>query len=292
MRGKPSGLNAALEEFIYHSDTCSSGGKAIGIVFPTEMNPIYPDLADKLKRTASSFGLMAFVCNVQESLQREALCVSALLKANVSGIIAMPVCDDSHELYAQTGIPSVLLGCRSHIDMLGYVAMDNYKAGHLAAEQLLLRGHKELAFLMYPPHSIACSDRLRGFSDAVREYGGAALRVVNLAGIRLEDSYQAMLQLLHAVNPSTAIAAADDFIAIGAWQALREKKLPVGSEYALIGFGNTPFASLPKHGLTSVGPDAPDWAGIAVPLLLNMQNRQIDELHRILTPHLISRSTF
>ncbi len=291
MCGKSSGLNAALEEFAYHSDTCSSKCKTIGIVIPTEVNPIYPDLADKLKRIVRSFGLTAFVCNAQNSLQREALCVS-LLKSNVSGIIAMPICDDSYELYAELGIPTVLLGCRTHKETLGYVAMDNERAGQLAAERLLLYGHRKLAFLTYPVHSIAYSDRLKGFSDAVRTCDGAKLHVVNTAaGIRLEESYQAVLQLLISGDPPTAIAAADDFLAIGAWQALREKNLPVGSEYALIGFGNTPFAALPKHGLSSVGPDA-DLAGIAVQLLLDIQNGETSAPHRILPPQLVSRSTF
>jgi DNA-binding LacI/PurR family transcriptional regulator len=170
--------------------------------------------------------------------------------------------------------------------------MDNYRAGQLAAERLLLHGHRKLAFLMVPVHSIACSDRLKGFSDAVRSCDDAVLHVVNTSGIRLEESYQAMLQLLAAGNLPTAIAAADDFIAIGAWQALREKMLAVGSEYALIGFGNTPFAALPKHGLSSVGPEDPDLASIAVQLLLDMQNGQTSASHRILTPQLVSRSTF
>ena len=282
------------EGLYYHSDPSAfaADSEKIGILIPNAVNPAYPDMADKLQRAAQAAGLCALICDAQNSLRRESICLCTLLDANVSGIVAMPVCDESHELYVESSMPVVLYGCRSPEEALGYLAMDDMLAGRIAAERLLAQGHRRLAFLSYPVPSYAAADRLNGFSNIVHEKN-AELLIANVPGGRLEDSYSAMLTLLESNSPPTAIAASDDFIAIGAWQALREKKLPVGDGIALLGFGNTPFAALPKHGLSSVGPVGEDQAAMAVSLLQTMQNGICGmRSHVILTPQLVCRSTF
>ena len=282
------------EEPYYHSDPSAYAAdcEKIGVIIPNAVNPAYPDMADKLKRAAQAAGLCALVCNTDNSLRREADCLSVLLDANVSGIVAMPVCDESHELYVESGSPVVLYGCRTPEESLGYIAMDDILAGRIAAERLTAQGHRRLAFLSYPARSYAVTDRLNGFSTVVREKS-AELMIANVSGGRLQDSFSAMLALLESDSPPTAIAASDDFTAIGAWQALREKQLPVGDGIVLLGFGNTPFAALPKHGLSSVGPVGEDQAAITISALQAMQNGLCGMRSRILlTPKLVCRSTF
>lgn len=294
MQDNQSNKLPILEGLYYHSDPAAfaADSEKIGIIIPTAVNPAYPDMADKLKRAAQDVGLCALVCNAQNSLRREAMCLSTLLEANVSGIVAMPVCDESHELYVKCSAPVVLYGCRSPEKALGYLAMDNMLAGRIAAEHLIAQGHRRLAFLSYPASSYAVTDRLNSFLTITRE-NKAELLIANVPGGRLKDSYSAMLSLLESNSPPTAIAASDDYIAIGAWQALREKKLPVGDGISLLGFGNTPFAALPKHGLSSVGPAGEDQAAMTVSLLQAMQNGICAMRSRIvLTPKLVCRSTF
>lgn len=293
MLDDPSGAPLSTGLF-YHTDPPKrdTGREKIGIIIPTAVNPIFPDIADKLKRAAGAVGLYSFVCNSQNYLQHEADCISALNYANVSGIIAMPVCNESHELYLESNSPVVFYGCRSPEESVGYLAMDDILAGRIAAQRLLINGHREFAFLSYPPDSYAAADRLNGFSSVVQEEG-SKLVIVNVKSYRLEDSYSAMRSLLESASLPTAIAAADDFIAIGAWQALRERKLPVGDGIALLGFGNTPFAALPKHGLSSVGPVGENQAEEAVSLLRAMESGICGMRSRqLLTPQLICRSTF
>jgi DNA-binding LacI/PurR family transcriptional regulator len=206
------------EALYYHADPSvyAADCEKIGVIIPTAINPAYPDMADKLKRAAQAAGLCALVCNAQNSLRREADCLSVLLDANVSGIVAIPVCDDSHELYIEANPPVILYGCRTPEESLGYIAMDDILAGRIAAEHLTAQGHRRLAFLSYPARSYAVADRLNGFSTVVQEKS-AELLIVNVSGGRLEDSYSAMLTIIESESPPTAIAASDDFIAIGAW---------------------------------------------------------------------------
>ncbi len=264
----------------------------IGVIIPNAMNPAYPDMAYNIKRTAQSSGLRALVCNAQNSLSRETACLSALLEANVTGIIAMPVNDQSHDLYVESSSPVVVYGCRTPEETLGNLAMDDELAGRLAAKHLLARGHRKLAFLADAEQPYFVKDRLNGFAAIVQE-SGAELTIANVEGCSLRDSYFAMLSLLNEDSPPTAIAAMDDYTAIGAWQALRDNNIPVGDGVALLGFGNTPFAMLPKHGLSSVGPVGEDQAGAAIALLHAMQSGVCGMRSRmLLTPHLVCRSTF
>ncbi len=59
-----------------------------------------------------------------------------------------------------------------------------------------------------------------------------------------------MAQFLEMTSPPTAIFAANDHMALGAWDVLKEKKIPVPTQMALAGFDDIPEAD--AVGLTSV----------------------------------------
>jgi LacI family transcriptional regulator len=67
-----------------------------------------------------------------------------------------------------------------------------------------------------------------------------------------QGGYQGMQELLRSPQPPTAIFAANDLMAIGAMQAVREAGLRIPEDVAVAGFDDIPAAALVNPGLTTI----------------------------------------
>ncbi len=265
--------------------------KRYGMIIPDDANPLYPETAENIARELELRGDRLLIHNAQSNAEKEALYCDALIKADVAGIYAMPVQEESHALYAGLRIPVVLVGCKSSHASVSCVAMDDAKAGILLAQSLVNNGHKKLVFLIDSTSRHA--DRLYGFLLGAEQSGIPRnhVQVVRVAGNSLRDSYSAMKSLLSEKEPPTAIAAQDDFTAFGAWQAIVEQQLRPGRDNALIGFGDVSLASLSKYKLTSVGCGRFALETQAVTLMENMLQGRGPEI-MLLAPRMFCRGTY
>ncbi|MEW6048637.1 MAG: substrate-binding domain-containing protein, partial [Bacillota bacterium] len=114
---------------------------------------------------------------------------------------------------------------------------------------------RKIAFIRGSPDSRPSQEREAGFRRAF-EQEGIALEgdMAAGAGWRLEDGYQAMRELLARESRYTAVFAASDLLALGAYQAIREAGLEVGKDISVLGFDNIELAaeSLPPLSTVSV----------------------------------------
>lgn len=143
------------------------------------------------------------------------------------------------------GQPGISIGC------------NNFKGGYDAAKHLLQHGRRRLAFLGDASnHAPEFLERYRGFAAAIEEFGATPAAELQVDAITTEDSgYRAAHELLQRGVPFDGIFAASDLIALGAMHALRDRKISIPAEVAVIGFDDIPAASLANPQLTTVVQD-------------------------------------
>jgi LacI family transcriptional regulator len=95
------------------------------------------------------------------------------------------------------------------------------------------------------------ADRLRGFRDALREAGLSPAGIAAASGYTREAGREAVRALL-AGEHFTALACANDLLAVGALDALREARLRVPQQVSLSGFNDMPLLDLLDPPLTTV----------------------------------------
>lgn len=138
-----------------------------------------------------------------------------------------------------------------------FIGCDNFSGGYHATQHLLSKGRRHIAFLGdVSEHYPEFHQRYMGHAKALLE----ANIVPNPALQRNADTseemgYLATLSLLDADQPIDAIFGASDLIAIGAIQALQQRKLNVPQDVAVIGFDDIPIASFTSPPLTTVRQD-------------------------------------
>lgn len=121
-----------------------------------------------------------------------------------------------------------------------------------AAEYLLRIGHRRIAFLGNVSQPWF-HRRHEGFQNALRRHRAEAISVTdNWQVSNLDYGQVATAQLLRRSQPPTAILAANDELAAGAWKELVKRKIAIPREMSLIGLGDRAEFTILEPALTSI----------------------------------------
>jgi LacI family transcriptional regulator len=136
-------------------------------------------------------------------------------------------------------VPAVLLDCYTEDQSLPSVVPDEVLGGCVATEQLLRKGHRRIGFINNIDQIPARFGRLAGYQQALAAY---AITFDDTL-VCYQDSdptggYQGVFLLMALAEPPTAIFCFNDRVAMGAYDALRELKLAIPDDVAVIGFDN------------------------------------------------------
>jgi LacI family transcriptional regulator len=130
------------------------------------------------------------------------------------------------------------------------VVAGNRDGAAAGVRHLLASGHRRIAFIGDLPSIWTASERHDGYVEAMRQAGLDERRLVR-RGVRGADAAaDVVAELLEDADPPTAVFAAQNVLAIGAFTALR--RLGRRGDVALVGFDDFPLADLLDPGVTVV----------------------------------------
>lgn len=155
------------------------------------------------------------------------------------------------------------------------VTIDNSGGARTMVRHLSSLGHARVAFITGPSGNADATDRLRGYHESCRAEAIVCSPELEIAGDFSESSgYEAALRILDLRPRPTAIFAANDAMAVGALFALREKKVRVPQDLALVGFDDIPIARYVTPRLTTVTVAISELGRRALELLLDSIGRK------------------
>ena len=153
-----------------------------------------------------------------------------------------------------TRLPIVLVAPDEAIAQAHVVRCDNYAAGRAVADHLYILGHRKLAFVGGPQHSVDSKHRLQGFRDGLAERGVS----IKPADTFSCESYEAEAGITFAreflAKPLlvTAIVMGNDALALGFMRVAQQSGISIPKTISIIGFDNIPEGALWWPGLTTV----------------------------------------
>jgi len=172
--------------------------------------------------------------------------------------------------------------------------VDNILGGFLAVEHLIKLGHKWIGVIGGSSESSVGFERLEGGKKALTTYGLKVIGDYFLEGDFLKGSgYQGGKKFLKMDEPPTAIFAANDYMALGTYQAILEEGLKIPEDMALIGFNDIEFTSMRGIELTTIGQKKYEMGALAVKTLVErIEGGKVGPSKEIiLEPELIIRKT-
>jgi LacI family transcriptional regulator len=158
---------------------------------------------------------------------------------------------------AAAGVDVLLTGERTCC-----VMSDNVDGAARAVRHLHELGHRRIATVTGLVETKPGADRLRGYRQGMQATGLAYRdEYVAYGDFYVESGRRAMADLLSLDEPPTAIFAASDMMAVGAYRAAREAGLDVPGDLSVIGFDDIVLAAHLQPPLTTVRQDK---AGLGV----------------------------
>lgn len=132
------------------------------------------------------------------------------------------------------------------------VYVDHLKGGYLATEYLISRGHKNI--LCISSNAIGDEYKLRteGYKRALSDHNiDFNEQLIFFADLSFMASYNIIKNLVD-LKSITAIFAQTDLMALGAIEALRDLKIKVPDDIAIVGYNDEELSSYFKPHLTTV----------------------------------------
>lgn len=267
----------------------------IGVLTPFFTAPSFVQRLRGIASALSKENYELVVYTVESAAQLESYTASIPLTSNLDGLIIMslPLNEESVTRLTKSQIPAVFIEYPH--PTLSSVEIDDVAGGRMAAEHLIGKGHRRIAFLgdtdlpEYALHPVSL--RLAGFRQALQQAGiEIPEEFVRLAPYTQEQTLRAANELLSLPNPPTAIFAATDFQALGVLKAARKMNVQVPGQLAIVGFDDLDLADYAD--LTTIRQHLDESGRLAVEILLSRiadPSRPAQHIHLPLT--LIERQT-
>jgi LacI family transcriptional regulator len=184
-----------------------------------------------------------------------------------------------------SSIPVVLINHLGLKTSLPFVGADNYQGARQAVEHLLARGHKKIAFVAGDEQSGQSLERQRGYKEALLNAGIKLNPALVVQGDWSQRSgFEAATRLLAVKQPPSAIFAANDFMAFGVMDAIKEHGLRIPDDISVIGFDDVPMSSQVYPALTTVQHPLLSIGETAVRLILDLLEAREPVLRQITLP--------
>ena len=228
----------------------------VGVLIPDLTNPLFPPIVRGIEDRLAADGYIALIGNTDSDDDRERLVFERMRARHVDGIVTATAHLDSPLLAEAVAdrLPVVLVNRAA--DGYGFpcVSADNERGTALAVEHLLALGHRRIGHIAGPQGISTGLSRYRGYTRALAAHGIEAdpRLVVYARAYSLEEGDRCGRALLEADRGCTAIAAANDMLAVGCYTAIETAGLTCPGDISVVGFNDMPFIDRLKPPLTTV----------------------------------------
>jgi LacI family transcriptional regulator len=276
----------------------AGSSRTIGLVVLDIANPFFTDVARGVEETANAEGLAVILCNTDDLPAKEAAHLDVLAEQRVQGVLITPTAALSPALQAlrERGVPVVLLDRHASDPAQCSVAVDDVHGGRLAADHLLERGHRRIAFIGGSSGLPQVQERHEGVELAIRAACGSddVLTVLSPAKLTVAGGREAGEQIvgMPVSRRPTAAVCANDLIALGLLQEMVRHGVRVPEDLAIVGYDDIDFAAAAAVPLSSVRKPRHEMGRRAAELLLD-EARDDGHQHEqvVFEPQLIVRQS-
>ena len=291
----------AAEKLGYRPNPIARGLKTnrsytIGVLIPDLTNPLFPPILRGIEDRLETAGYTPLVANTDNDPERELLDSQTMRARQVDGIIAATARRDHrlHDALLEAGIELVLVNRRQAELPVSSATADDRMGMRLAVEHLLSLGHTRIAHLAGPLDYSTGLDRHDSFLETMRAAGLEPDPELILVAEAFTEAEGARLcgQLLADGHELTAVAAANDLLALGCYDVLAERGLRCPDDISVMGFNDMPFADRFNPPLSTIHIPHYEIGKAAGELMLErLQDGESPPREIRLEPHLVVRDS-
>lgn len=267
--------------------------RLVGVLLPDLANPVFAPILGGIEAELAARGYSALVANAPADADRQIAIVEQLMARRVDGLILATARRSDPVLThcLEAGTPVVLVNRAESHARAPTVVSDDQDGMRLAVEHLVALGHTRIGHLAGPPDLSTGMLRRQGFEAAMSRAGLDPGIVATAASYTREAGRAAAGELLAQADLS-AIIAANDLLALGAYQTLAARGFACPRDVSIVGHNDMPLVDMVDPPLTTVRIDHAAMGGEAARLVIARIEDGLEEpLVRTTRPQLILRAS-
>lgn len=234
-------------------------------------NAAYLAMVQSIQPVLRQAGFRLLLHSTDGDVTDEIEVVRSLGQRYVDGLILCPirVTDRLVQELERAQAPVVVIGQLPEGCEVDNVRVDSRPGVAAAIAHLVEGGRRRIALVGGPVDTVPGNVRYAGYRDGLTAAGlSEEPALVEFTDFTVDGGARAAAALLRGSEPPDAVFAANDLMALGVLQAVREAGLDVPRDVAVVGMDDTDLASTAWPPLTSVSLGAPERGRLAAELLL------------------------
>ncbi len=290
---------AAAAALGYRPNSLAAGlrtrrSRLVGVLLPDLTNSVFSPVLGGVTEELAAAGYAVVVADAGTGGEHQARLFEELLARRVDGLVLATASrhDPLVDRTLEHAVPTVLVNRAESESRVPSVVSDDGEGMRLAVGHLTGLGHRRIAHIAGPQHLSTGHLRRQGFEASL------AAERLEPAGIAIAQTYtreegrRACLALLDEAGEATAVVAANDLLAIGAYQALRERGLGCPADISIVGHNDMPLVDMIDPPLTTVHIRHRDLGREAARLLLrHLEDPETPPRAVVLRPELVIRGS-
>lgn len=242
----------------------------IGLITEIVTAPFAVDIIKGAQDQARRDDRLLLIGSSEHDVAMQESAVETMLEQRVEGLIFAATWHRAVSVpEAAASVPVVMVNCFDSEGRFPSIVPDEVGGGHTATRRLIEAGHHRIGFVNLDPDIPAAIGRRAGYESALAEGGIEIDESLIVSGHATADrGYDAAVTLLDLPEPPTALFCGNDRMAMGAYDAIKERGLRIPHDVAVIGFDNQELISgYLRPGLTTVALPFEQMGAIGVDLL-------------------------
>lgn len=255
----------AVEKLNYRPNQIAVGlvkkrTKTIGLVISDVSNVFFSNLAKGVEDECRRNGWNLILCNTNDLHKRDLEYIQVLADKGVDGILFCMSLDsdkkralESVDLMKKLKMPFVMIDrFLEEVDCCS-VIVNHRSGGYAATKHLLELGHQNIACVAGPLALEDSQHRLKGYKEALEEYGIAYdPDLIYEGNYDRESGKEAVEYILGLSKKVTAIFSFNDMSAYGVYNRLKKHNYYIPRDMSLVGYDDIFFSEILDVPLTSV----------------------------------------
>lgn len=275
--------------------------KVIAVALPNITSVFFSNLLSGIVDTVTEEGYTLIFGNSGYDFKKEKQFIQMIQNQSLCGVIIDTVCtaeqerqylDELKEAFVPKKIPIVLMERKIQDEEIGCVYVDHMDNQYKATRHLIETGHRSIVHIAGKMDNPLALLRLQGYRKALQEAGiPYDSELVQEGNFSPSSGYMAMKRIMDRRSDYTAVAAANDQMAIGAIKAILSVGKKVPEDIAVTGIDNLSIASMVAPSLTTINVPTYQMGRTSVKLLMGAREGNAGNKVELKCNLVIRRST-
>lgn len=243
--------------------------KMLGFILPDISNPFFAEIARGIEDYANQRDFGVIISNTNGDAQLEYENFKRLTSRMVDGVIFTRTLKLQYlNEYSSFGLPIVVVDREIdfHGSGFGAVMVDTQRGIYDATNILIQSGCNRIAFIS--AQYMSDHDRFDGYCMALKEHNIPYLpELVFRRDYNVATGYDGIMKILDA-NNIDGVVCGNDLIAVGVYNAIKEKGLSVPNDIKVFGFDDIYFSKFISPPLSTVHQPAYEMGAHAAKMLI------------------------